>query len=54
MSNVIKDDLRRAKNDYVCDDCKKPIAKGENYNYLFGSASVDEKPYVLRMCFECK
>lgn len=45
--------VKKARNQYVCDDCERIITVGKPYFYFYGMAHIGEKPYPLRICERC-
>ena len=50
---VLRREIRKAKKEYICDNCKKYIFSGDVYKYLYGGKEIYGKMIVLRFCKEC-
>ena len=50
---ILRNEIRKAKKYYYCDDCGNLIGPGNNYQYLYGRIEIWEKMTVMRYCTKC-
>jgi hypothetical protein len=51
---ILRNNIRKARKQYLCDWCYCSIFPGDSYQYLFGGKEIWGKMIVLRYCMECK
>lgn len=51
---ILRNEIRKAKNQYLCDWCSSYILPGDLYQYLYGGKETWGKMTVLRYCMNCK
>ena len=52
MNKIISQKIVKARKDYVCLDCSKPINKGDRYESHCSQAE-NENPHFYKICLDC-
>lgn len=53
---TLHESRQTARKDYTCDECRRPILKGQRYWKAFGSAEDTpdwKNAYTIRICRHC-
>ena len=53
---TLHESRQTARKDYTCDECRRPILKGQRYWKGYGSSDDSMRnppPFTLRVCREC-